>query len=147
MRLPTEAEWEYTAKGGIYWKDNYKYAGCNTEKELDDFAWFFDNVCTPEALNSRSFGTKPVGTKKHNQLGIYDLSGNVWEWCEDAYDKDFYEKTRGAKNPVNKNIGSYRVLRGGSWFYYPVNCRVAFRFFNTPSNRNRSLGFRLVISF
>ncbi len=130
VRLPTEAEWEYAAKGGRKSK-NYKYAGSN---ELDEVAWY--------RANSKG-QTQPVGQKKPNELGIYDMSGNVWEWCSDWYGA---YSASAQTNPKGADLGSYRVYRGGSWGNDPENCRVANRSGNTPANRRNILGFRLVIS-
>jgi TolB-like protein len=112
-RLPTEAEWERAAKGGT----NYEYSGSNS---IDAVAWYEGNSESK---------THPVGTKQPNGLGIYDITGNVWEWCEDCYDSSC----------------SSRVNRGGSWITSAQNCRVAYRRSNSPGNSNIYLGFRLVL--
>lgn len=131
-RLPTEAEWEYAARGGNK-SNRYTYAGGD---ELEKVAWFEDNA---------GGQTQAVGRKKANELGIYDMSGNVWEWCKDWYGKDYY-KTSPATNPKGPTNGEYRVLRGGSWFYEATDCRVANRDNLTPSSRNLNCGFRVVLS-
>lgn len=129
-RLPTEAEWEYAARGGNRSK-NYKFSGADT---MDEVAWF----------GSNSDGkTHPVGTKQANELGIYDMTGNVWEWCKDWYDKNYY-KYSPAKNPQGAFSGSVRVLRGGSWVNYPTTSRVTFRDINIPTYWNNAVGFRVV---
>ena len=137
-RLPTEAEWEYSARGGKYWKAfPFDFSGSN---KLDEVGWYRDNSHSE---------TKPVGLKAPNFLGLYDMSGNVWEWCEDAYDGDFYKKCKQQKivtNPCNYE-GTYHVYRGGSWDNYDENCRSMRRYFNSSSNRDNSLGFRLVLSY
>jgi hypothetical protein len=117
FRLPTEMEWEYAANGGIK-KENLNYAGSNT---IGDVAWFFDNSGNT---------THPVGTKQPNSIGIYDMSGNVWEWCQDCYNSSC----------------SYRVFRGGSWYYNAGFCRVAGRAYNSPGYRDYALGFRIACS-
>jgi formylglycine-generating enzyme required for sulfatase activity len=128
-RLPTEAEWEYAARGGNKSK-GYKYAGSNS---INDMAWY----------SSNSTKTHQVGTKKANELGIYDMSGNVYEWCSDWYDSDYYKNSL-RNNPQGANSGTYRVLRGGSWSNYHAYCRVADRPISTPTYRNNNIGFRLV---
>jgi len=137
-RLPTEAEWEYAARGGIYWKDDYKYSGSNQLKEV---GWYSEN----------SHGeTKAVGLKMPNQLGIHDMSGNVWEWCADWYGgSDYYEECRKQgiiENPGGPESGSIRVTRGGSWIGTPRFCRVSFRGNFGPRIRDFNRGFRLVWS-
>lgn len=130
FRLPTEAEWEYAARGGNKSK-GYKYAGSNT---IDDVAWYSNNA------NS---STHPVGTKAPNELGIYDMSGNVFEWCSDYYGS----YTNGNQtNPTGPNYGSSCVFRGGAWIYNANGCRVSCRYNNAPSNYWDSLmGLRLAL--
>lgn len=121
-RLPTEEEWEYAARGGNRSK-NYTYSGSNN---LGSVAWYSSNSGSK---------THPVGTKSPNELGIYDMSGNVWEWCADKYGP--YPNCSGSSS-------NYRVLRGGSWYGSPVACRTANRDGGLPALRTSSLGFRLV---
>ena len=146
-RLPTEAEWEYAARGGRDVAHNVqqtKYAGSNT---LGEVAWYFDNsdvnYSGGKEFEGRKLGTHPVGTKKPNALGIYDMSGNVWEWCNDWYG-DY--SNGGVTNPKGAATGSYRVLRGGSWYLYGPGNRVSYRSANNPSNSYFHFGFRLVFS-
>ncbi len=129
--LPTEAQWEYAARGGNK-SNGYRYSGGN---KVDDVAWYNGNS---------KYSTYPVGQKAPNELGIYDMSGNVWEWCEDWYAEDFYSKSS-SHNPVNSRNASYRVLRGGSWNYNAEDCRVAIRGDYTPPYRGDRLGLRLVL--
>ncbi len=130
FRLPTEAEWEFAARGGNNSR-GYKYSGSNT---LSNVAWYVDNS---------SIKTHPVATKAPNELGIYDMSGNVWEWCSDWYD-DYSSFSQ--YNPTGANSGSYRVSRGGSWFSYAGGCSVSFRCYDTPTGRRYFLGLRLALS-
>lgn len=129
-RLPTEAEWEYAAKGGNQSK-GYTYSGSN---DLKSVAWYDDNTDSK---------THPVGGKKANELGVHDMSGNVSEWCSDWYDENYY-KNSPVQNPQGAQSGSYRVLRGGSWNDYGQDCRSSYRSADTPGNRSSTLGFRLV---
>ena len=132
FRLPTEAEWEYAARGGIKSK-GYQYSGSNN---LDDVAWYNDNS---------DWETHPVRTKQPNELGIYDMSGNVFEWCQDWYSSSYYSVSD-INNPQGPSTGSYRVNRGGSWDGSAESCRSAFRNYITPGSRYRGLGLRLVLS-
>jgi formylglycine-generating enzyme required for sulfatase activity len=125
-RLPTEAEWEYAARGGIHNKDNFEYSGCNHKNDLKNYAWFGDN--------NNPKGTKEVGKKLPNQLGIYDMTGNVSECCWDLYSEKYYKFcvenniTVDPTSPV-KAYGSRRVFRGGRHGDGADNCRVSQRGF------------------
>ena len=131
-RLPTEAEWEYAASSG---GKKEKWAGTSDEKELGDYVWYEGN-----SLNK----THPVGQKKPNGLGIYDMSGNVWEWCSDWYrEKNYSESTR--NNPQLPSSSSSRVLRGGSWGSLAQDSRVADRGRGLPGSRGDMVGFRVVV--
>ncbi|MCR4828515.1 MAG: SUMF1/EgtB/PvdO family nonheme iron enzyme [Bacteroidales bacterium] len=129
FRMPTEAEWEYAARGGRKSR-GYKYAGSNT---LGDVAWYDGNSGS---------APHPVKTKVANELGLYDMSGNVWEWCSDWYDS---YSSGSQSNPKGPGSGSYRVIRGGSWFSVAGHCRVSNRLRYTPSFRYNYLGFRLAL--
>ena len=130
FRLPTEAEWEYTARGGKKSR-GYQYSGSNN---LLDVAWCGDNSGSK---------TRAVGTKQPNELGIYDMTGNVWEWCQDWYGK---YNSSSQVNPTGANSGSGRVRRGGSWGHTARYCRSSCRSDRTPVIRDLSLGLRLVLS-
>ena len=132
-RLPTEAEWEYAARGGNQ-EQKYKYSGSNS---IDEVAWYDGN-------SNRQ--THEVGQKQPNELGIYDMSGNVWEWCSDWYDANYY-KNSPSKNPQGPSSGGSRVLRGGSWYDFDNYCRSSYRSYSYPDYRNYNLGFRLVQGF
>ena len=129
FRLPTEAEWEYAARGGQKSR-GYKYAGSNT---LSDVAWYWDN-------SSRK--THPVKQKQANELGLYDMCGNVWEWCQDWYGN---YGSAAQTNPTGPSSGARRVLRGGCWYFSASDCRVANRDYNSPGGRYDFLGFRVVL--
>ncbi|MDR2941531.1 MAG: formylglycine-generating enzyme family protein [Treponema sp.] len=133
-RLPTEAEWEYAAKGGNKNSSDYLYSGGN---DINAVAWYYKN--------SRN-GSHPVGTKSPNSLGIYDMSGNVWEWCWDWYG-DYYTSGVLQKNPAGASWGQGRVLRGGSWSNSVRSVRSAVRGYSCPSNRNMGFGFRIARSY
>ena len=130
ITLPTEAQWEYAARGGNKSK-GFQYCGSDN---LDEVGWYDEN----------SGGqTHPVGAKKPNELGIYDMSGNVWEWCLDKW-HDSYEGAPTDGSAWETGDSSFRVLRGGSWNYDAQLCRPAFRNVAIPVNRDHYLGFRLV---
>ncbi len=129
FRLPTEAEWEYAARGGKR-SNGYKYAGSSN---IGSVAWYTDNSGSK---------THPVKGKNPNELGLYDMSGNVWEWCQDWYDS-YSNSTQ--TNPIGPSNGSFRVLRGGSWGNIARHCRVSIRFSDDPDIRDFSIGFRLVL--
>ena len=133
FRLPTEAEWEYAARGGKHSKDYvYKYSGSNN---VDEVAWYDSNSGNK---------THPVKTKKANKLGLYDMSGNVWEWCNDWYGKDYYRNSP-QSNPKGPSEGEYRVLRGGSWRNLDRGVRVSYRLNRTPGRRDNCYGLRLAL--
>ena len=131
-RLPTEAEWEYAARGGNRSR-GYKYSGSN---DVDMVAWY--------NLNS-GYRTHPVGSKSPNELGIYDMSGNVWEWCSDWYGSNYYY-SKSSSNPQGPATSASRVLRGGGWDYNDGRCRVSCRLSFSPGIRSSYFGFRLVLS-
>ncbi len=128
FRLPTEAEWEYAARGGNKSK-GYIYSGSN---DVDAVAWYSDNI---------ESSTHEVKGKLPNELGLYDMSGNVWEWCSDWYDSYSAES---ATNPQGPSSGSNRVFRGGGWGNNADRCRCANRSNGTPADMDDALGLRLV---
>ena len=129
FRLPTEAEWEYAARGGNKSR-GYKYAGSNT---LSDVAWYSDNS---------SSTTHDVKGKQPNELGLYDMSGNVYEWCQDWFGT---YSSSAQTNPTGPASGSYRVCRGGCWGYDAGRCRVSNRDYSTPTGCSSYLGLRLAL--
>ena len=131
-RLPTEAEWEYAARGGKHHTDDYRYAGCHEEADLGSYAWYDPNSDSQ---------THEVGTKSANQLGIHDMSGNVWEWCNDWYGSYTSDNQTNPTGPVS---GAYRMHLGGSWNASGESCRLAHRSKSSPSNSSGRLGFRVV---
>ena len=131
FRLPTEAEWEYAARGGKKSK-GYKYSGSNT---IDDVAWYDTNSAGT---------THPVSSKAPNELGLYDMSGNVWEWCSDWYGKSYYEESP-EPNPTGPKVGTLRVKRGGDWYFSANKCRVSYRNSNSQHYQTSENGLRLVL--
>jgi formylglycine-generating enzyme required for sulfatase activity len=132
VRLPTEAEWEYACRAGTTGPHFF-----GPDESLDDYAW--------HRVNARG-RTHPVGQKKPNPWGLYDIYGNVWEWCSDWYGADYYEKCP-RENPRGPETGDRRMLRGGSWFYdIGFRCRSAFRHHNLPERGYHTLGFRAAVS-
>ena len=129
-RLPTEAEWEYAARGGSYRKNFKAYSGSN---KIDEVAWFLANTDSKQ----------PVAKKRPNELGLYDMSGNVWEWCADWYHDDYFQIAN-KSNPQGPDYGTEKVVRGGSWFSNDVFCNVTRRYKLKPDYRDTNFGFRCV---
>ena len=128
-RLPTEAEWEFAARGGQQSK-GFKFSG---GQSIDGTGWYKEN----------SDGTtKPVAQKRANELGLYDMSGNVYEWCQDWFG-DYAAEAQ--VNPKGAKLDSYRVLRGGGWIFTAASCRIAYRSINSPGFRFNYYGFRVVV--
>jgi len=134
-RLPTEAEWEFAARGGNKSR-GYTYSGSDN---LNDVGWYYDNISNQKD-DDFGYGTRPVGQKKPNELGIYDMTGNVWEWCSDWYGA---YPSGAVTDPTGPGSGSNRVLRGGSWSSVWQICRVAARDFWPPSDRDTDWGIRV----
>ena len=132
FRLLTEAEWEYAARGGNKSK-GYTYSGGNA---LDEVAWYKDNSNNTNHV---------VMQKTANELGLYDMTGNVWEWCSDWYGATYYTESAGASNPIGPSTGSNRVIRGGGWSTVASLCRVSGRGGSTPDYRYNGIGFRLAL--
>jgi formylglycine-generating enzyme len=131
-RLPTEAEWEYACRAGT----STRFSFGDNESDLDKYAWRYDK---PNA-NGR---THSVGQKRPNGYGLYDMHGNVWEWCQDWYGENYYAQSPG-NDPAGASSGESRVLRGGFWSGDPSFCRSAYRFRNSPVGRDYYVGFRVV---
>jgi len=145
LSLPSEAQWEYAARGGVK-SINFPsqlYAGTSNEKELDEYAWF--------SGNNQPFGVKVVSSKKPNALGLYDMTGNVWEWCLDMYKSDFYKNPTNLAeiplDPINETEGTYHVFRGGSWYSLSKKCTVSARTFWYPIDQFGYMGFRIALAF
>ena len=131
IQTPTEAEWEYAARGGSSAR-NTRYSGSNNPKEV---AWYDES--------SLERGTMPVGTLKPNEIGIFDMSGNAWEWCKDYYDGTYYKKSPKA-NPQGPVHGQFRVVRGGSWYYTVEMATITSRDGPYPEFSDWNYGFRVV---
>jgi sulfatase modifying factor 1 len=134
-RLPTEAEWEYACRAGT--ETTWSFG--NDEKVLGDYAWYDKNAAE---IVSEQYAHQ-VGLKKPNGFGLYDMHGNVYEWCHDYFGEDYYKQSP-AKDPTGPTSGSFRVLRGGSWRDNSRFSRSALRNRYDADLRNRSAGFRLV---
>jgi len=129
-RLPTEAEWEYACRSGT----TTAYSFGDDASRLGDYGWFRGNSDS---------STHPVGEKKPNAWGLYDMNGNVWEWCQDRYG---VYPGGSATDPTGATSGSFRVCRGGGWFHFAGYCRSAYRDWRTPEYRFSYLGFRVLRS-
>jgi len=132
-RLLTEAEWEYAARSG---GKKEKYAGTSSDVELGKYAWYTANYAG---------SIHPSGQKQPNSLGLYDMTGNAWEWCQDWYGEKYYSQSP-RKNPTGPPSGTRRVLRGGAWLFEPAGIRAATRYGLTPESRGDLYGFRLSLS-
>lgn len=133
FRLPSETEWEYAARGGVNWKDDFLFSGSNT---IEEVGWQGDK--------RSGTATHPVGEKMPNQLGIHDMSGNIWEWCQDYYQRDIH---------LIPNDGTAclldsdeRVLRGGCHHNWAIHCTVSKRYAIIPDAKDECIGFRVAAS-
>lgn len=138
FRLPTEAEWEFAARGGNQ-SQGYIFSGSNV---IGEVAWWNNNAGTILGTSDPNYGTHAVATKKANELGIYDMSGNVSEWCQDRYGS---YSDQPQVNPTGPASGSYRVFRGGYWSNLTNKCRVCFRHHYYSWQQKNSRGFRLAM--
>jgi len=129
--LPSEAQWEYAAKGGKHWQEGFVYAGGD---KVEEVGWYWEN--------SQEM-TQAVGLKLPNALGLYDMGGNVWEWCENEWQNYPLSKETVNNNKLTKNSSTLRVFRGVSWNGRPRLLRSAIRYYNNPTDRSNFIGFRL----
>jgi formylglycine-generating enzyme len=134
-KLPSEAKWEYAARGGIYWKEMLRFSGSN---RLEEVGWYGQNS---------NDETKPVCLKAPNQLGIYDMSGNVWEWCEDDWHENYEGAPKKGESWINEKQNNTKkvVLRGGSWNCGDNGCRSTLRFRDQTDYDYDDFGFRFAL--
>ena len=136
-RLPTEAEWEYAARAGDNTVSSLTYSGTNDVDKLGDYAWYYRNS---------SDKTYVVGTKLPNAFGLYDMNGNVWEWCWNWYTSSYNITTEGGSDPTGAISGYERALRGGSYYFLSEYCTVSYRDGEKPYSHLSDIGFRVVRS-
>jgi formylglycine-generating enzyme required for sulfatase activity len=132
-RLPSEAEWEYAARAG----STGDYCFGDDERLLDEYAWYEKNSDSK---------THSVGQKKPNDWGLYDVHGNVWEWCEDVWHADYKEAPVDGSAWVSGGDQDWNLLRGGSWIYGAVSARAVFRSISNPVDRREFIGFRVALA-
>lgn len=136
FRLPTEAEWEYACKADT----TTRFFHSSLKLNLTQYAWFYDNAFKKGSMHARE-----VGTREPNPWGLYDMLGNVYEWCSDWYSRNYYNKSP-VQNPTGPNYGSYKVVRGGDWARTDYFLRVASRRYYSPHYKDVNVGFRLAES-
>jgi sulfatase modifying factor 1 len=132
FRLPSETEWEYAARGGVHWQDDFIFSGGN---DLDGVGWYQAN-----SENS----VRPVGQKAPNQLGLYDMSGDLWEWCQDYFHRDTDKVPKDGR--ACEDVSNFRVLRGGCHNNGPMHCTATWRYEIEPDYKDGCIGFRLAVS-
>jgi len=162
VSLPTEAQWEYACRAGSETalpNGPIEILGLSNAPALDPIAWYAGNSaqdftgtsqgnsswCSEMQYPGGPCGVHPVRKKEANAWGLRDMIGNVWEWCQDWYDEDYYAESP-TSDPTGPSSGSYRVYRGGSWNYYAQDCRSAYRRRDSPGLRFHNLGFRPVLA-
>jgi sulfatase modifying factor 1 len=149
FRLPSETEWEYAARGGTNWRDNFQFSGSNN---INNVGWYDQNSGKYEdheilsKLKNQEKGTEThsVGQKEPNQLGIYDMSGNIWEWCQDYFQKEVHKIPKNGTPYLEEN--SERVLRGGCHHNRAIHCTVSKRYAIIPEAKDECIGFRIAAS-
>jgi formylglycine-generating enzyme len=149
FRLPSETEWEYAARGGTHWKDGFQFSGSN---DINEVAWYDENSGkytdreTLSKLKNHEKGTEThsVGQKSSNQLELYDMSGNVWEWCQDYFQKDIHRIPKDGTPYLEE--GNERILRGGCHHNWAIHCTVSKRYAIIPNFKDECIGFRIAAS-
>lgn len=149
FRLPSEAEWEYAASGGTHWVDGFQFSGSH---DISEVAWYEQNsgkYRDPEIISKlknheKGTETHTVGEKLANQLGIYDMCGNVWEWCQDYFQRDIYKIPKDGTPYLGETLD--RVLRGGCHHNGAIHCTVSKRYEISPEAKDECIGFRIAAS-
>ena len=150
VRLPTEAQWEYACRAGtitaFHTGDALKPGQANADFTQPSNPGVLDRIMAWLGMSSakKTLQTTPAGSFSPNGLGLYDMHGNIWEWCSDWYGEDYYANSP-KTDPQGPDSGSARVLRGGGWYFIPRHCRSAFRLGDSPDLRNLLIGFRVAV--